>query len=69
MDSVADRQNGGHDQELGLADVSGMKVAELLAEEDTVLANAVRRLLDDQDSTEVRFTGFGNTTHGKTDLR
>jgi hypothetical protein len=62
MDSAADHQSGGHDQEHGLVEVSGMTVAQVLAEEDTVFANAVRRLLDEQDSTEVRFTGFGNRT-------
>jgi len=66
MDSVADRQNGGHDQELGLADVSEMKLAELLVDDDTVLAKALRRMVEEQISTEPTIAGFGNTTEETT---
>jgi hypothetical protein len=59
MDSVPDQQTGGHERD-ALADVSMMSLPELIRSNDSVLANSLRRLLDDQIRTQPEVARFGN---------
>jgi FXSXX-COOH protein len=56
-----DSNTGGEDeQELGLVDITRMPLAELLPSDDTVLTNALRRLLVELDRPQENFAAFGN---------
>jgi FXSXX-COOH protein len=65
MDSCPDHQSGEHDTESGLVNVSAMTLVELLAANDSAIANSIRRLADETGST-VRepVAGFGNVAPG-----
>lgn len=60
MDSVSDHSTGGYEREFILADVSWMPLPELLGSNDSVLANAVRRIVDEQHRRPDNVAAFGN---------
>jgi hypothetical protein len=60
MNSVPDQQTGGHEQEFDLVNVCQMSLAEIFSSSDSVLANAVRRVVDEVSSSKDIHAAFGN---------
>ena len=56
------------DQDLGLVDVTGLSLSQVVSSGDTVLARSVRRLLAELDhQQQTPFAGFGNFAPGPPD--
>ena len=64
MDSIAGSQDDREVEQPGLADVTAMPLPELLSSGDTVLDNALRRLLTEIDHPEEVIAAFNNSPQG-----
>lgn len=61
MDSIAGNQGDREVQQSGLVDVTAMPLAELVPSDDSVLGNALRRLLIEMDQPEEIIAAFSSS--------
>jgi FXSXX-COOH protein len=59
MDWVTDHQTGPENSE-DLVDVTRMALPDLISSENSVLANSLRRILDEMDEPHTIIAGFSN---------
>ena len=59
MDSNAGSDIGDDGQVVDLVDVTAMALADLVSSDDTVLTNALRRLLAELDRPQEQYAAFG----------